>query len=122
MSQLYSLSRVLVAFLGLSEILGVVWFSGSLNGKVIVTGLLIGLSSIAVAFVPQQRLSSRITRRVLITLCSVGIISGIFSAVVNFNEQNNLEWDVLITKFVHIIALAFMATRALPWSSQTKSA
>jgi hypothetical protein len=110
MKSLYTLLRVLVAFLGFSVLLGVVWFVGSPGGQaLLVPGVLMALSSLAVAFVPKRKLSNTGTQRILVALCVVGIGAGLVLVADDLGASHEIEWDVVVIRLVHIVALATMA-------------
>jgi hypothetical protein len=119
MSGIYTLSRVLVAFFGFTALLGMIWFASSLSGAFMTAGLLMGFSSLAVAFVPQRKLSSGAARRTLVTLCVVGIGTGLFLVADDLGVSRGIEWDVVAIRMLHIAALATMAVIALRQPSES---
>lgn len=118
MSGLYTLSRISTGFLGFTAIGGVVWFASSLSKTIVLAGVLLGLTSLVVAFVPQRKLLSGATRRTLVTLCVVGIGAGLVLVADNFNASRGIEWDVVAINLLHIAALATMAAIALKWPTE----
>lgn len=121
MTGLYTLSRGVVVFLAFAVLLGVLWFADSLGAASIVAGALTGFCSIAAAFVPQRKLSSDPTRRILITLCIVGTSSELILIADDLGTSRGIEWDVVALRFLHIAALATMALTALRWSPEPTS-
>lgn len=121
MSALYTTSRILVAFLGFTALLGVLWFADSLDRLIVVATVLLGLSSLAAAFVSQRKLSSGTIRRTLITLCVVAIATGLVLVADNLSASHAIEWHVVSINLLHIAAVAVMATRALTWTSEPKA-
>ena len=112
MSGIYTLSRGLAVFLGFTVLLSIVWFASSLGGAFIIAGVLMGFSSLAVAFIPQRKLSSSATRRTLVTLCVVGISAGLVLVADDLGASSGIEWDVVAIRLLHIAALATMAVIA----------
>jgi len=120
MSGLYTLSRGLAGFFGFTTLLGVLWFADSPGGGAfIIPGLLMGFSSLAVAFIPQRKLSSSATGRTLVTLCVVGIGAGLVLVADDLGASSGIEWDVVAIRLLHIAALAVMAVTALKWSPKS---
>lgn len=116
MSGLYTLSRGLAVFFGFTTLLGVLWFAEAPGGETfIIPGVLLGFSSLAAAFVPQRKLSSGTTRRMLVTLCVVGIGAGLFLVADDLGVSSGIEWHVVAIRLVHIVALAAMAVITLKW-------
>lgn len=115
MSGIYTLSRMLVAFFGFTTFLGVLWFSDSLGGILIISGVLMGFSSVAISFIPQRKLSSPTTRRTLIMLCVIATGAGFVLLASDFSAPNGIEWDVVAIRVIHITALATIAIKALNW-------
>lgn len=111
MNELYGLSRVLVVFFGLTTLLGVVWFANSLGETVVIVGIIMGLSSLGAAFVSFRMLTSGATRRVLITLCAIGIGAGFILIANDLGASRGIEWDVVAIRLLHIVALATMAIK-----------
>jgi len=118
MSGLYTLSRIFVAFLGFTALLGVLWFASSLREAIIIAGVLLGISSLLAAFVPQHKLSNRETRRTLIALCVIGIGAGLVLVVDDLGASRGIEWHVVTINLIHVAALATMAVTALKRSSE----
>jgi len=113
MNGLYTLSRGVAVFFGFTVLLSILWFASSLSGAFIIAGLLMGFSSLTVAFIPQRKLSKGTTRRALVTLCVVGIGAGLFLVADDLGATSGIEWDVVAIRLVHIAALAAMAVIAL---------
>jgi hypothetical protein len=114
MSGLYTLSRGLAGFFGITTLLGVLWFADAPGGQAfIIPGLLMGLSSLTVAFIAQRKLSSSATRRTLVTLCVVGIGAGVVLVADDLGVSSGIEWHVVAIRLAHIAALAAMAFIAL---------
>lgn len=113
MSGLYTLSRGFVIFCGFTTLLGVLWFASSLGGALIISGVLMGFSSLAAAFIPQRKLSGDRTRRALITLCIIGACSGLILVAGDLGTSRGIEWDVVAVRLLHIAALATMTITAL---------
>lgn len=113
MSRLYTPSRIFVGFLGFTALGGIIWFASSLANEIVLAGVLLGLTSLVVAFIPQRKLSSIATRRILVTLCVVGIGAGLALVVDNLSTSRGIEWDVVSMNVLHIAALATMAAIAL---------
>jgi hypothetical protein len=119
MNGLYTLSRGLAVFFGFIVLLSILWFTSSLGGTLIIAGVLMGLSSLAAAFIPQRKLSSGATRRTLVTLCVVGIGAGLVLVADDLGATSGIEWDVVAIRLVHIAALAAMAVIALKWPPES---
>jgi len=119
MSGIYGASRVFVGFLGFIALGGIIWFAGSLSSEIVLAGVLLGLTSLVVALIPQRKLSSSTTRRTLVTLCIVGAGAGLVLVVDNFSTSRGIEWDVVAMNVLHIAALATMAAIALKWSPKS---
>jgi len=115
MSGLYVVSRIFVGILGFIALGGVVWFASTLGNTLVLAGLLLGFTSLVAAFVPQRKLSSSATQRVLVTLCVLGIGAGFVLVVDNLKVPREIEWDVVSINILHIAALATMAVIALKW-------
>ncbi len=116
MSGIYTLSRALAAFFGFTVLLGILWFADSLGRAFITAGVLMGFSSLAVAFVPQRKLSRGATRRIVVTLCAVGISAGLVLVADDLGASPGIEWHVVAIRLFHIAVLAMMAIIALKWS------
>lgn len=119
MSGLYIVSRIFVGILGFISLGGVVWFGSALSSVVAGTGLLLALVSLAVAFVPQQKLSSSLVRGTMMLLCVVGIGAGLFLTADDLRASRGIEWDVVSMKLLHVIALAAIAVVAFRGPSKT---
>ena len=114
MTNLYIFARGVNGFFGFTTLLGVLWFADAPGGQAfIVPGLLLGFSSLVVAFIPQRKLSSGTTRRTLVTLCVIGAGAGLVLVADNFSASGGIEWDVVAMNVLHIAALATMAVIAL---------
>jgi hypothetical protein len=88
----------------------VVWFAGAPGGQeLLVPGILMAFSSLAVAFVPKRKLSSTGTQRILVVLCVVGIGAGFVLVADDLGVSHEIEWHVVAIRLVHIVALATMA-------------
>lgn len=118
MSVLYILSRILVAFFGVTTLLGVLWFAGSISKILTIAGVLLGLASLAAAFVPQRKLSSDTTRRTLVMLCAVGTGAGLILVADNFSASNAIEWHVVMVNLLHVTAFTVIAARAFMWPTK----
>lgn len=119
MNALYTASRILVAFLGFTTLLGVLWFAGSLEGFVVAASVLLGFSSLAAAFVPLRKLSRGVVRHILLALCATAIAAGIVLLADNFGTSQKIEWHVVSINLLHVGAIAVMALRALKARAST---
>lgn len=113
MSGIYGVLRVFVGFFGFIALGGIIWFASSLASKIVLAGVLLGLTSLVVAFIPQRKLSSGKTRRTLVTLCIVGAGAGVVLVADNLSVSGGIEWDVVAMNVLHVAALAAMAFIAL---------
>lgn len=119
MTDLYIFLRGANGFFGFTTLLGVLWFADAPGGQAfIVPGLLLGFSSLVVAFIPQRKLSKGTTQRTLVTLCVVGIGAGLVLVADDLGATSGIEWDVVAIRLVHIAALAIMAVIALKQPSE----
>lgn len=119
MNGLYTVSRFFAGFLGFIALGGVLWFNASLSNAIIIAGA--GLTSLAVAFVPQRKLVSGTVRLIVILLCLVGIVTGFVLVTNNLKATGGIEWDIVAMNLLHIAALATIAIIALkraPGSAQ----
>ena len=101
-------------FFGLAALLGVLWFADSLDGIRFVAGITIGISYVMVAFFPQHRLATVAVKRFVIALCTTGIFTGLFLAVIDFDFSPSpgiIFGDVLI-RLLPIAALVVIVTQA----------
>lgn len=115
MNALYLLSRVFVGFLGLAALLGVVWFAGSLRYEIMVAAVLVGLTSVVVAWVPSAALGNKIARVIIVLVCSIGAAAGLFLVADRFGNPQGIQWHVLLVDVLHVSALlviAYIASRA----------
>ena len=119
MSGIYSASRVFVGFLGFIALGGVIWFASSLANEIVLAGVLLGLTSLVAALIPQRKLSSSATRRTLVTLCVIGAGAGLVLVADNLSASGGIEWDVVAMNVLHIAALATMAVIALRQPSES---
>jgi hypothetical protein len=113
MSGLYTAAQIAAGFLGFIAIGGVVWFASSLSNAIVLAGVLLGLTSLAAAFVPQRKLSNDTIRRSLVALCTVGIVAGSVLVTDNLKASHGIEWDVVSMNLLNIAALATMAINAV---------
>ncbi|OGI69262.1 MAG: hypothetical protein A2W18_07095 [Candidatus Muproteobacteria bacterium RBG_16_60_9] len=113
MSGIYGVLRVFVGFFGFIALGGIIWFASSLASAIALAGVLLGLTSLVAAFIPQRKLSSGKTRRTLVTLCVVGAGAGLVLVADNFSASGGIEWDVVAINVLHVAALATMAVIAL---------
>ena len=109
----YLLARVIAAVFGVPSLLGVLWFADSLGRVLITSGLLMGFCSLAVAFSPRSKLPSGEPRRIVFSLCLVGIVAGLVLVVSDIGGSFEEEWHVVIMRLAHIAALAAIAIEAL---------
>lgn len=112
MSGLYTVSRIFAGILGFISLVGVVWFSSALNSLIAGAGALLALTSLAVAFVPQQKLSTPSVRGTAILLCVVGIGAGLVLTFDDLRASRDIEWDIVSMKLINLIALAVIAVVA----------
>jgi hypothetical protein len=120
MTDLYTLSRGITGFFGFTTLLGVLWFADAPGGQTfIIPGLLMGFSSLVVAFIPQRKLSKGTIQRILVALCIVGIGAGLFLVADDLGATSGIEWDVVAIRLVHIAALAAMAVITLKWPPES---
>ena len=110
--QFYSLARVCAGFLGLTALLGIAWFATSLGTTEFAAGLMLGLTSLAAAFVPQRKLSIKKVRRTIVLLCLVGIGSGLVLIAGNLAAPLKIEWDVVVINLLNLAALIVMVANA----------
>lgn len=114
MKKLYTSLRALVAFFGFTVFLGVIWFAGSPGGEVgVVPAILMAFSSLAVALIPARKLLNVGTRRILVVLCIVGVGAGIALVASDISTSQEIEWDVITIRLLHIVALATMAVLSI---------
>jgi len=121
MNGLYTVSRFFAGFFGFIALGGVLWFSASLSNAIIIAGVFTGVTSLAVAFVPQRKLVSGTVRLIVILLCLVGIVTGFVLVTNDLKATSGIEWDVVAMNLLHIAALAMIAIIALkraPGSAQ----
>lgn len=109
MNALYLISRVFVGFLGLAALLGVVWFAGSLRYEIMLSGVLIGLTSVVVALVPRAILENKIARMIIVLACSIGAASGVFLVADRFGNPRGIQWHALLVDLLHVSALLVIA-------------
>ncbi len=121
MNALYLLSRVFVGFLGLAALLGVVWFAGSLRYEIMLTGVLIGLTSVVVALVPRAALGNKVARMIIVLACSIGAAAGVFLVADRFGNPRGIQWHVLLVDVLHVSALLVIAYIAWRGKLQEKS-
>ena len=120
MGGMYTLSRVLATIFGSITLFGVIWFSETLSGTVRIAGVLIGTCSLGAAFLPERKLSSAETRKILITLCFLGIVSGLFLLTDDLGDFSEIEWDVITMRFLHITSLTILAVKVLQMDRKVK--
>lgn len=117
MNGFYTASRIYAGFMGIIILGGILWFSSTLSGAIVVAGTVAGFSSLAAALIPKHKLSSHLTRQVLVTLCVIGIGTMLVLVTDDLTATRGIEWDVVAMKAIDIMALATMASIALRWSS-----
>jgi len=107
----YIALRGIIAFLGFSVLLGNVWFSDSLNGFVLLAGIVLGANSLIAAFVPEPNSTTKKTQRVVVALCVVGLGAGLILVINDLRASGNIEWHVLAIRGLHLALLAVMAIK-----------
>jgi len=111
------LARIVAAVFGLVALGSVLWFGSALSPTFITAALLLGFSS-AVAFFPRRALASASARKILFTLCVIGIVAGLVLITGDVSSPYGIEWDVVAMRLVHIAALATIAIKASERSAQ----
>lgn len=112
MDAAYGFSRVTVGFLGFTSLVGVIWFGDAITGVEFTGGLVLGLTSLAVALVPKRKLNHTRARRAVVTLCVAGIAAGMVLVASNMAPPYPIEWDVIAINLLNVGALVAMAAKA----------
>jgi hypothetical protein len=102
--RLFVLAKVVVGVLGIPTILGVVWFADSLSSVEIITGSILGLSSLLAAAIPKRMFSRSPMRAFTLLLCGAGIISGLNLLLMRLGAIGGIEIDVVVTNLVHVLS------------------
>lgn len=110
---LYLLSQVIACVFGFITLGGLLWFAGSHSMVVLTAGLLLGFSSVAVAFFPRRKLSNSIARGTLVTLCVVGACAGLVLTSNDLTASYGTEWDVVAMRLLPVAALAIIGIKTL---------
>lgn len=118
MNGLYGIARICAGLLGFTGLLGVAWFSTFLGSTEFASGLILGLTSLATALIPQRSLSIGKVRQTLLLLCLVGFGGGIVLISHNLASPHPVELDVVAMNLLNIGALVVIAIRAWTWSSR----
>lgn len=108
----YGFARVIAGFLGFTSLVGVVWFGAALTGLELSGGLVLGLTSLAVALIPKRTLNHARARRAAVTLCFAGVTAGMILVAQNLAPPYPIEWDVVAINLLNISALVAIATKA----------
>lgn len=106
----YGLARVVAAFLGFTSLVGVIWFGALLGSVEFLGGLILGLTSLAVAIVPMHRLNRGKVCRTVTFLCAMGVVAGMTLVATNVIAPYPVEWDVVVINLLNVGALVAIAS------------
>lgn len=112
MAMSYGVARVIAGFLGFTALVGVSWFGGALTSVDLTGGLILGLTSLAAAFIPTRKLNHASALRTLLTLCIAGTSAGMLLVASGLAPPYPIEWDVVIINLLNSGALVVMAAKA----------
>jgi hypothetical protein len=102
------LARAVLIIYGLIDLLGVVWYSGSIYLADLLTGLLFAGSAIFVGSYPLVvKHLPYISLRLYIAIIAVGILPTLFLSV-KYITSNNSNWDNIIEQLLLIFCFTIM--------------
>lgn len=105
------IARSVIVFFGAANIIGIVWFIGTIGTDDIVRGSIFSFSSFIIGLSPLAIFQSRIAKKIYAAICLIGILSTIYlCGKIIFEEYGGL-YD-LLEQFVIIACFAFMMVRA----------
>lgn len=105
-------TRSVLIYFFIANIIGIVWFMGTLDSSSLIRGLIFSLSSFIVGISPLNNFKGRIANRIYLTICLFGILSSLYLCVKNFLTEYGTSYD-FSEQLIIILCFIIMMVRKI---------